>query len=91
MDNRHARGAGRFCGAQHSAAANFRRSGRHRDPERASIQRTKEALERQTATAEVLRVIAGSPSDVQPVFEAIATNAKPPGRGLNHSSMALRQ
>ena len=35
----------------------------------------KEALDRQAATSEILRVISSSPTDTQPVFEAIVQSA----------------
>ena len=42
---------------------------------RARTREIEEALARQTATAEILRTIAQSPSDVRPVFDRIATTA----------------
>src|SRR5205807_3876366 len=44
---------------------------------------TREALERQTATADILNVIASSPSDVQPVFDGIAKSANRLRSGLS--------
>src|ERR1700736_3442259 len=48
-----------------------------------------EALERQTATADILKVIASSPSDVQPVFDAIADSSNRLVGGLSTAVHSL--
>ena len=52
---------------------------------------TQEALERQTATADILKVIASSPSDVQPVFDAIAASANKLIGGFSTARVSLHR
>ena len=51
---------------------------------------TREALEQQTATAEVLRIISQSPNEIQPVFRAIVDTALALFR-VDHAGLIARE
>ena len=75
LDRRLPRGAERLPRQARPAAAHLRRPGGDRDRERAALQRDQggaRAADRDRGDPEV---IASSPSDVQPVFDAIVRNA----------------
>src|SRR5262245_17986073 len=57
---------------------------------RARTRELTESLEQQTATSDILRVIAGTPDDAQPVFDAIAQSALRLF-GVSHVSIMLRE
>ena len=68
------RGSSRAKGDAKAAAP--RKSQKHQDGRVRDLEkRLAESLEREKAAGEILRVISGSPTDTQPVFETIAATA----------------
>ena len=72
----------KYCGECGRPLRRSNESGSHADLERA----LSEALEQQTATSEILRVISSSPTDLQPVFDTIVRSA---GRLCNGTTAAV--
>ena len=68
------RGAPLHPGAD-QAPGNLRRPGGDRIENVRLFNELKESLEQQTATSEILGVIASSPTDIQPVLDTVAENA----------------
>ena len=60
------------------------------DEVQAKTRDLEESLEQQTASAEILRVISSSPTDVQPVFDAIAHSAATLCEATNGAVFRLR-